>query len=698
MTSFSIVNEKRKKPYFFAGLLVMVYLVITAFFEEGVAYFDPVYTTLMSDTEFFLTFSICVIMWISIVLIGKRFFSISINWVFAIVVACLFFVDVMAICFFPTFSVSTSGVYYLSGQLKIRYIIFWLSACMAFYVFFAIMPKIVVSTEQYNIYFILCVFIAVVSTIYSYLREWPSYVSFFNPSTNMKDFHSPISFTNNKNTYGTLLLFGLLSVGYLRMKTSRKWWSLLGVYFLVNLLFVLSKAAILIGLFFSVSFLIWLYVTRLKSHPIITNAYLFFFIAVSIFTCVYLRASGNKLFSRIIQDIPYYFSGQFDSLASRADIWESAFGILDNPLRLFFGIGDWNFSYYLGFDYSSGTTYIESAHSGLVDVFCRFGICGFLIFISMLIFYFFLLANSFKHKRSSAFVNLLIFICVFSHGFVEDTNFLNMQAKSMLSLFMVFMPLLCDWNRDRQGDSNDWILDYSTTTRSSFCHLPFSRIDSFLYLFFVPFLSCFCGLFPLFQNWYGITLSDSLLFGVLSCLMILVLPETVYCLTIVRNKLSSLLFASSIFLIVVLSLSFPLALFLFHSVVACIVLFALLCSLFLCLVFPIRKIFFKKTWSTMLLFSLMFFFLFGFNRLLSCLLIIPSEVYEPYALICLSLFNIFFVVFAACCTHADRLFFGGSVSNAKFEAVFYRYLLYVRLKDEIKVIKETKNKLPFRSL
>jgi hypothetical protein len=55
---------------------------IGAFFEEGVAFFDPVYTTIMSDLEYYLSL-IAVLLSVGIFLfLAHRYYVIKINWVF----------------------------------------------------------------------------------------------------------------------------------------------------------------------------------------------------------------------------------------------------------------------------------------------------------------------------------------------------------------------------------------------------------------------------------------------------------------------------------------------------------------------------------------------------------------------------------------------------------------------------------------
>jgi hypothetical protein len=46
---------KPKHVYVLVGIAMLFMFTIGAFFEEGVAFFDPVYTTIMSDLEYYLS-------------------------------------------------------------------------------------------------------------------------------------------------------------------------------------------------------------------------------------------------------------------------------------------------------------------------------------------------------------------------------------------------------------------------------------------------------------------------------------------------------------------------------------------------------------------------------------------------------------------------------------------------------------------
>jgi hypothetical protein len=527
----------KKPPYLLMYIVTLVYLVVTAFFEEGVAYFDPVYTTLMSSTEFYLTFSLCVVLFLTEIYIAKHYFGIRINWVFFSLVVLLFLTDVVAILSFPEWTVLT-GVYHVTVSLRLRYITFWLAACMAFYVFFAIMPKSVRDVNDWNFYFIGGVFIAAVSCAYSYIHEWNTYVSFFGESVNFLNYDGPVSFTNNKNTFATLLLIGVFCSFYLFTKTRKIIYPIFGVIFSVNTIFTFGKTAILCIAIFLFVFVFLDYFATVKRHPIISTFLLVSFI--SLFCLPFLikplgLVSKNVFFERVDSYMKEIFDVQMPHsllfVTSRADIWADLIeAVFSKPQFVVFGFGDWNFSWYFGFIRSTSYAYIESSHSGFLDVFSRLGLAGCLFYLALLIYF---VVSLFKLPKKEWFlscVSFSIFFCTLLHGFFEDTNYLNMQAKPMMLLFITYMPILTNANLlCKQKKSNSWEFQYSSGShlQSNQKFSPVSILRTILFIL-LPVLSIVVGSSEFFSFWNGMPSIDNPLFQAQIIACFLFLPFGVY--------------------------------------------------------------------------------------------------------------------------------------------------------------------------
>jgi len=635
-------------------IVILVYLVVTAFFEEGVAYFDPVYTTLMSSVEFYLTFSLCAVLFIMVIYIGKHYFDIGINWVFFSLVSLLFLIDVVAILSFPEWTVLT-GVYHVTVSLRLRYITFWLAACMAFYVFFAIMPKSVRDSNDWNFYFWGAIFIAFSACIFSYIYEWKSYISFFTPDAPFFDFSAPVSFTNNRNTYATLLLIGLFSSTYLFFRTKKFYYPLLGIFFFANILITISKTAILVSLFFVVVAVSFECFSYIKKRTFLKIFVFCLFSAAFIFPFL-LKPLGllesNQFFSKVgyLLDsvIDTTSESYLNSVNSRSDTWSSiTYMVFSNPTSFLFGLGDWNFSWFLGFSSSSSYSFIYSAHSGVFDVLGRLGIIGFLLYCSLLVLFVILLGNEFRHKRKEPIIVLVVWIGTLLHGIVEDTNFLNMQAKDMMLLFMCYMPLLTNWNLDRQKQNEPkWEYMYASSSRYKriFAFNP-QAIFRFSLFIISPVFSSIIGLTQFYSIWQGAVIFESVWFQAQISLLFLFSPFLLYSFLVCKQRKDKKT-AFWIFIIsfVWLGCSVFASPFCSNIVSFIVILITGLVTLTIGFM-KIGKSDITKAAIPYGVFCLLTCVLILYNKMIVSLFMAPYETYQPYAAMCLVLFNSFISFF-----------------------------------------------------
>jgi hypothetical protein len=639
----------KKPPYLLMYIVTLVYLVVTAFFEEGVAYFDPVYTTLMSATEFYLTFSLCVVLFLTVTSIAKHYFGIRINWVFFSLVVMLFLIDVVAILLFPEWTVLT-GVYHLTTSLRIRYIIFWLAACMAFYVFFAIMPKSVKNVRDWNFYFLGAIVIALSACFYSYFKESSSYLYFFDQSKDFNNYVAPVSFTNNRNTYGTLLMIGVLSSLYLFKKSRNVFFPIISIFFFINLLFSFSKTSILCALIAIIVFAFDEYVCTVKSHPVISSFAIVLFVFCLLFPLFVKKItflSGNHFFSRIISNNFIFFDYgnpvYFDSLDERIDILSDIFVLCSKNIgSLFFGFGDWNFSWYLGFCRNGSSSYIESAHSGLFDVFGRSGLIGVVLYLGLIIYFFIIALKNYKARRNGAAFSLTIFICVLLHGYFEDTNFLNMQAKPMMFLFMAFMPMLTDLYFGKKANATvGWEKEYASSNCEH--HLIQSRGIDVSYvscLIATPIVSVLLGLSTYFSVWRGALLLDTLFFFLQISVVFILFPFIVYFSFQHKYADQTKRFRLYAFLGAFWSLGYLLISFF----AANLLIFSLFSTIGLLIMLTASigtgKKDFRHFLSYFISFLLISIVLISMNKFVVGFFMIKDEIFQPYAAMCLVIFDI----------------------------------------------------------
>ena len=308
-----------KYVYVLMGAVLAVMFIVGAFFEEGIAFFDPVYTTQMSDIEYYLSFVVVLIVVGIFLFMAHRYYSIRLNWWFFSFALALFLSNLIAILIFPSivqgFGEDSLGhvypfVYLLTDSRRVRFILTFGVACLYLYLIFAVVPKVLRNSRQLSLYFVGCVAVSLIAIIWSYVFEFKVYQSYFDSSITPNINTVAMSFFNNRNTYGTMLLLGICSCAFLQNQ-SRHWWYYLLMGFLsVNLAFVLSKTSMILAMIFLPAFLLYRYIFTVKAHPLKNNIVLGIFLLIGAFFLWFLLSGAvfnngvvGKVYTNIINAI-----------------------------------------------------------------------------------------------------------------------------------------------------------------------------------------------------------------------------------------------------------------------------------------------------------------------------------------------------------------------------------------------------------
>jgi len=696
----------KNSPNLLMTIVTAVYLVITAFFEEGVAYFDPIYTTLMSGVEFYLTFSVCVILALAIFYLAGHFFRTKVNWVFLSLIAVLFLIDIVALLVFPEFS-GDGGGYHLTMDLRIRYIAFWAAACLAFYVMLVIMPHTAINNRQWNLYFFGGMVIGVSTCIYSYIVEAPQYAFLFIKSDNAPIIVNLLSFTNNSNTFGIVVFIGMVSSFFLVVNTRRWWYAVAGYFLLANQFLIQSRIALLLSVFFAIFYFVWNLVVTFKSHIVWSIVKILFGFSVVIFLFL-IKPTGLGDNVAFLGNVSKLVSFDYDltnpntsaSFYSRVDLWSSLFAsMVTNPVRVLFGVGDWNFSWYFGFLTSGSNPIIESAHNGLFDVFGRHGIVGVLFYVALLVYFVVCYVKCRKAKLYSTILSLALFICVLLHGLFEDTNFLNMQGKDMMLLFMTYMPLMTNCvllkSPERAKQQNIARAD-AVFNRASFrVGDPLRKTQLFL-LFASPLFAIVIGLSSFFARFNSLTPFSNPFFLIQIGAIFLCSPFVFYscvCSFQAGNKHRFLMFLS--LLVSLFGIDVILSAFVHPNLGSALALvFSWFCLTVASLLFGNRE-----KWKSLLVSCGFYFFvvaiLAGVSLTVTEVLLIPSDIFQPYAAMVLIVLDIavpFLLFFASPLSSLFRISY--EVGEIGIETLYERFLSFHDVKFELRLIKATKRKVP----
>lgn len=454
-----------KYVYVLMGAVLAVMFIVGAFFEEGIAFFDPVYTTQMSDVEYYLSLVVVLIAVGVFLFLAHHYYAIRLNWWFFSFAAVLFVSNMIAILIFPSivqgFGEDSLGhvypfVYFLADSKRVRFVLTFGIACVYLYLIYAIVPKVLRNSRQINIYFFGCIGVSLVAILWSYAFETKIYQYYFDSSFDLNTENVASSFFNNRNTYGMMLLLGICSCAYLQNQ-SRHWWHYLTMSFLLfNLLFVLSKTSIILSAVFITAFLIYRYVVTVKRHWLKDNIVLLFFLLSAGFATWYILSgaiSKSGILSKIYTNVTDAITkNSFDTIETRIMTWQRVLGFLSIQPYSLFGYGDGNFMWFLGQYEGNNISQLGYTHDGFIAMFAYGGIIRFLIYVAMLSHFFVVAIKNLAHHHANTIVSLLIFLIFLGHGFMETTSFLGADSKTLILLITVFVPVFTDRYHDRHKE------------------------------------------------------------------------------------------------------------------------------------------------------------------------------------------------------------------------------------------------------
>jgi hypothetical protein len=461
--------SKKNLPNFLYLMVTAVYLAATLFLQEGLALFEPYVAPGMTTNEFFLTFGLVLFLFGTVLYLSIKFYKIRINWVILGFCVLMFVTNMVGLLCFKGVTLD-NGSYFLSDSLRLRFILSWSTACLAFYYLLSIMPKTAINSGEWNIYYLGALIVAIIASVYSIATEIGKYAMFFDGSVSFSEFsnHAPMSFANNRNTFGVLLLIGEAAALYLYVKTRRWPYVPVAVLLFANIFIIMSKTALICGLFLLLYFLVFEAIYLFKKHrkrSIVLFCLIGLILLSPLFVHLIAFLSHSPFWGKLDAYVSYFFRLIFghgyderitdtDTMNERKAIWDSLFSMLsNNPTAIIFGLGEWNFNWALGFKATNGRPLIQGyAHSGYFDVLGRFGIIGCIVYAALLAYFVIAIVDCLKHHRQGVLFNLAIFAATLIHAFAEDTNFLNLQSKDGILFFMSYMPVLTDYYYDHHSN------------------------------------------------------------------------------------------------------------------------------------------------------------------------------------------------------------------------------------------------------
>ncbi len=440
--------------YFAVFALCLLSMVFSAFLGEQIALFSEHPTSFMNPGEFYATFALAVASIFAAFFIIRRNFRLRISWPWFVLFLVLGIGNLIGTFAFGTHFSGTTiyrDVAYdydltFTVEQRWRYVLCFFLACVHFYMVFAVFPKVMPHTRWLRILCWIGFLFALSAIVYSLIVERDLYAALFDPSRKIEGTWM-LSFTNNENTFGYLILMGVIALCILHNGKSRLYYWVLILALGAMQLLVLSATAIVCTWLLIVSYGIYRYVLNVAHKPVRSTITLLFLIGVVITLSVLIFADPfgpNSFFGKIHAEIASYFGKRSNTFDTRVRTWRIVVDTVSaSPIALVCGIGDFQSRMYLAALHVPimERLTIYPAHNALMQSLIDGGLIRLFVYIVVVGRFFYVAAKRVNGHSKIAMVMILCFVTTLLHGFMESTLFLAMDTKGSSLLLLCFLPL-----------------------------------------------------------------------------------------------------------------------------------------------------------------------------------------------------------------------------------------------------------------
>ena len=426
----------------------------------------------MNPAEFYSTFACAILSYAALIAVIRRNFRLKIAW------GWLLFFLVLGIgnaigtfAWGPHFSGYVEylhRIYFYEWTFeiadKIQYVLCFFLACAYFYLFFAILPKVLPHTRWVRLLGWIGILFAVAAIIYSLIAEWDFYLDLFEPARRIPSYWTK-SFTNNENTFAFLILIGVACLCMLHNSNSHLFYWILILAMGIFQIFVLSATGIICTWLLILCYGFYRFIRSLKHKPVrsvITFLLLLAFI-ITATVMIFTDAFGpGSFFAKIHSEIASYTGPRRSAFETRMATWNLIFNSLTNPLSWIFGAGEFQSRLYLSLLHTGLADGIElyPAHNTLMQCVIDGGILKLALYMIISIRFFYVTIRRLSEKSSIAMPILLVFISLLFHGFMESDVFLNMDTKGFAQLLFLFLPLEIEYFQAKHPAIKQYLEDY----------------------------------------------------------------------------------------------------------------------------------------------------------------------------------------------------------------------------------------------
>ena len=454
--TMALARIKAIYPYFITFATGIAMLVIGVFFIEQIAFFNTEWNLKMNDSEFYLSFAAFMLSFSCFYFLCRRYFRTKVHPIALIIATVCFLSNLIAIIMSPS-QMTLTRMGDNAGTIEVIYsfvdrgkdIILFGVSCIMMYSLFAIFPQITRNTHSLAILFYAMIAVGLVSIIYSLFTETSYYFAYFDGTPNKVPSTGIKSFTNNENTFATILLLAMLATGYLQTQRQHFWnYVLLHIFFIWSCL-LYSLTGVILSALYLVFFIIYRFVHCLNEHLLSHFAGLAIYILIVTLVITFFNMGfipvNNPLYKFLdrIKAMIAALTTEGTTLHGRTPIWGA---IYQNMSGLDYVIGHGEFRSLVLIDaIVTGNMNAYSAHNGYIHIFFSGGVIRSLAYLVFIIYMFYLCIDTMLAKHTTigfpSFLGLLIF-CL--HGIPETTAFFIGDTKGVMGFLMICLPVLID--------------------------------------------------------------------------------------------------------------------------------------------------------------------------------------------------------------------------------------------------------------
>lgn len=280
--------------------------------------------------------------------------------------------------------------------------------------------------------------------LYSNIFEAQTIKNAFIASGENAHFYQISSFFSNKNSYGYILFFAIVSTVLLASNSKKYKWIFVicYLYFFANLIISRCKIAIfcalLAGLFWLINFLIVLFKTRKNTFYIFISVLVF---SITVILCLIFIPGIYKNIPILTKLNNYIIEGFFGQIArsfnSRLEFLKGLSGAIANP-RILLGYGERTQQIVI-----AGTAYSLNMDNAYISILLTGGLSKVLLFLGSVFFVFMNILRIRRVSKKHFALLILLFLCSILYYFFEGYSIIGSSFYSLCwVLLLIVYPLV----------------------------------------------------------------------------------------------------------------------------------------------------------------------------------------------------------------------------------------------------------------